>query len=167
MDGNRSNRLTSPSPAAEPIVLASVSLGMGTSANSSEVNDAPHAQPPLAPEDVSSGQYASVLREVYEVPSYMWCGNDLFGDPRELIRLTVIPDKEAVPHRVTAVCVPFVLVRTSFGQEKSLDVRHFQLARLGDQIAKAAWKTCETSVTERSEIRSNLGCPLRARLHSE
>ncbi len=126
---------------------------MDTSTDSSDVNDAPRAQPalakPLAPEDVSSGQYVSVLREVHEVPSYVWCGNDLFGDPSELIRLAVIPDKEAVPLRVEAVCLPFVLVRTSSGQEKSLDVRRFQLARLDDHFAKAAWKACKPKRTKR------------------
>jgi hypothetical protein len=102
----------------------------------------------LAPEDVCAGQYVAVLRITYEVPSYVWRGCEAFGDPSELVRISMMPDEAAEPLKVKAVCLPFVLVRSPSGQERALDVRRFHLARLDDRFARAAWKASKPRKTK-------------------
>ena len=104
----------------------------------------------LAPEDLRVGQYVSVLRVTYEVPSYIWCCCHTFGDPSELVRLSLLPDEAAEPFKVKSVCLPFVLVRTASGLERALDVRRVQLARLDDRYARAAWKAAKPKRRKRT-----------------
>lgn len=94
----------------------------------------------VAGEDIACGDYVAVLSELYELPSYMWdsCGATL--SPYELVRLTLISRMGGVPHKVFAVCLPFVYARTHNGATVIFDVRRQQLARLDRRTAKIAWK---------------------------
>jgi hypothetical protein len=38
------------------------------------------------------------------------------------------------------VCLPFVLVKTAAGEQRTLDMRTYQLARLDRDHAKQSWK---------------------------
>ncbi len=107
----------------------------------------------LAPEDVRVGQYVAVLRVTYEVPSYVWDGCDSFGERNELVRLAMVPDEPAEPLKVKAVCLPFVLVRSSSGHVRGLDVRRFHLARLDDTYARTAWKASKPKKSKQSNSR--------------
>ncbi len=130
-----------------------VDTRMGTSTRQTERQNHPSTGVALAkavaPEDLSAGQYVSILRVTYEVPSFLWGGCESFGDPTELVRLAMIPDEAVEPLKVKAVCLPFVLVRNASGQVQTLDVRRCHLARLDDHYARAAWKASRPKRPER------------------
>jgi hypothetical protein len=93
----------------------------------------------LAPEEVRRGDYVAPLYVVAEVPSYWWC--DEWNHPRDQpVRIRFMPPCQGVPLKVRSVCLPFVLVKTVTGDERSIDVRNCQLARLNTAHAKRVWK---------------------------
>ncbi len=92
----------------------------------------------LAPEELRVGDYVAVLRITYEVPSFVWCCHDSFADRSDLVRLHMLPDDEAVPLEVEAVCLPFVLAKPPKGPPRTLDIRRVQLARLARRFAQAS-----------------------------
>lgn len=94
----------------------------------------------VAPEDVACGDYVAPLSQTYEVPSYLWDGSSVSLAPHELVRLTMIPPAAGVPHKVVAVCLPFVYATAPRGETVTLDVRRTQLVRLDRRAAKIAWK---------------------------
>ena len=93
----------------------------------------------LAPEDVRAGDFVAILDEVYELPSFYW--DDGGATPREeMVRIRYTPTSEAVPMKVRAVCLPYVLVKQPCGGKRTLDVRKSRLARLDRGYARSAWK---------------------------
>jgi len=94
----------------------------------------------LAPEEVRIGDYVAVLRTVYEVPTFLWCGDDALSDRSEPVRMQLVPEEGGEPLKVKAVCLPYVLVKSPRGKTSALDVRRHQLARLGRGFARRAWK---------------------------
>lgn len=93
----------------------------------------------LAPEDVRRGDYVTPLYVVAEVPSYWWC--DEWNHPRDQpIRIRLTPPCQGIPLKVRSICLPFVLVKSATGDERSIDLRNCQLARLGKSHAKRVWK---------------------------
>jgi hypothetical protein len=94
----------------------------------------------LAPEDICAGDFVAILHVVAELPSFLWCADPSTWPAREPVRIQFVPEAGGVPLRVKSVCLPFVLVKLPFGDEKSLDVRRCQLARLDRAYAKRAWK---------------------------
>lgn len=99
----------------------------------------------LAPEEVAVGDFVAILRVTYEVPSFVWDDCDTFTDRSELVRLAMIPEEDSKPLKVRAVCLPFVLVESSVGDRRGLDIRRYQLARLDPAYARAAWKSIKAN----------------------
>jgi len=93
----------------------------------------------LAPEEIRPGDFVAILHEVCELPSYMWCGDAALLPRDELVRIRLMPSAEAVPLKVRAVCLPFVLAKEPAGRRRTLDVRRCRLARLDWTYAKEAW----------------------------
>jgi hypothetical protein len=94
----------------------------------------------LAPEDVRAGDFVAVLDEVFEAPSFFWCDSGALMSREEVVRIRYTPTGEAVPLKVMAVCLPYVLVKQPCGGKRTLDVRKTRLARLDRRYARKAWK---------------------------
>ena len=90
-----------------------------------------------APEDITPGSYVAVIRIVTEFISPK-CFFEQHEDSITPTRITWLPCDEAEPLRVTAVCLPFVLVETPRGKPKTLDVRQHVIARLDKDFARQA-----------------------------
>jgi hypothetical protein len=94
----------------------------------------------LAPEEVRPGDFVTPLFVIAEVPSYWWCADD-WNLPRDQpVRIRLTATCEGAPLKVRSVCLPFVLVKTAVGEQSTLDLRTYQLARLNRSHAKRAWK---------------------------
>lgn len=92
----------------------------------------------VAPEDVACGDFVAVLTTACEVPSYMW--DSALLPPHELVRLCFVPADAGDPLRVFGVCLPFVYVKTSAGEPRTIDLRRHQLARISPACAKRVWQ---------------------------
>jgi hypothetical protein len=93
----------------------------------------------LAPEEIRRGDFVAPLYVIGEWPSWYW-DDDALHSREEPVRVRLTPFDEARPLKVRRVCLPFVLVRTPAGEERTLDVRRFRLARLHRKFAGAAWR---------------------------
>lgn len=120
-----------------PASLEVVGAGMKSTAPSAE-RAATSVAKPLAPEDLRVGDYVALLRTLYEVPTFFWCGEPSLEDRSELIVLRMLPDQPTLPLQIEAVCLPFVLVSSPSGEPRSLDIRRHQLARLDARFARQA-----------------------------
>lgn len=100
---------------------------------------------PLAPEDIRSGDFVTLLHEIREVPSFWWPADGCLRPPHEPIRMRLTPTSEPFPMKVKSVCLPFVLVKLPHGNRHTLDVRACRLARLNKKFAAASWKAYRSS----------------------
>jgi len=103
----------------------------------------------LAPEDIALGDYVAVLKVLYELPTYLWCGDSAFDSAIEQrdqpVRMELMPFESGLPMRVTGVCLPFVMVCEPAGSNYPLDIRRHRLARLDRNFAEAAFKAMKPS----------------------
>ena len=95
----------------------------------------------LAPEDLRRGDFVSILNESGEYPSFLWCGDSPMLAEDEPVRIQWQSDEGGVPLRVKAICLPFLFVKSPWGEYRALDMRRCQLVRLGDDYARRAWKS--------------------------
>jgi hypothetical protein len=91
----------------------------------------------VAGEDVSCGDYLTLLSTMCEMPSLMW--DDAMLPPNELVRLRVVPADAGVPLKVFSICLPFVYAKTAAREVRTLDLRRQQVARLDPAAAKEVW----------------------------
>ena len=106
---------------------------------------APTLAKALAPEEIRPGDFVAVLYQMYELPSYMWCADASLLPRDELVRIRMTPTEDPTPLKVSAVCLPFVLVREPCGRERGVDIRRQRLARLDKQFARAIRKACRAA----------------------
>ena len=99
----------------------------------------------VAGEDVSCGDYVTLLTATCEVPSYMW--DQAMLPPTELVRLKIMPSDAGVPLKVFAICLPFVYAKTPTGQVRTLDLRWQNIARLDRASAKEVWTALKPKTT--------------------
>ena len=92
----------------------------------------------LAPEEICAGDYVAVLHVVHELLALVWCDDLALADRDEVIRLKMLPEESGEPLLVKSVCLPFVLVKDSAGNSRTLDIRRTRLARLDPAFAKAS-----------------------------
>jgi hypothetical protein len=92
----------------------------------------------LAPEDLRCGDYVAVLDEIVEVPSWLWC--DSSTDAESTKRFRCRAEDGGVPLKVKAICLPFVFVKSAQRQNRTIDVRQYQLVRLDRHYARTVWK---------------------------
>jgi hypothetical protein len=100
---------------------------------------------PLAPEEIRPGDFVSMLHEIAELPSFFWCADATVLPANELIRIQYVPEGGGIPMKVKSVCLPFVLVKSPFGDQRTLDVRQCRLARLDGNYARTTWKSYKKS----------------------
>lgn len=94
----------------------------------------------LAPEEIRRGDYVATLYVITEWPSWYWLDGDPSHPRDEPVRVCVTPPCDPQPLKVRGVCLPFVLVKTPAGPERTLDIRKLRLARLDRKFAGAAWR---------------------------
>jgi hypothetical protein len=103
----------------------------------------------LAPEEIRPGDFVAILHVVCELPSFLWCADASTLPLGEPVRVQFAPEHGGVPLKVKSVCLPFVLVKSPFGDTRSLDVRRYRLARLDKSYATTAWKAHKTARSRR------------------
>lgn len=131
------------SPANRPLlesVFSSMTRSIQSPIESSTQADATSLVKALAPEDIRTGDFVTPLHEVLEFPSFFWLADSSLMPPDELVRLQIVSRGGGVPLKVKSVCLPFVLVKSPSGRQRTLDLRSFRLARLDREFAAKAWK---------------------------
>jgi hypothetical protein len=88
----------------------------------------------LAPEEIRRGDFVTPLYVISEWPSWFW-DEDALHSREEPVRICSTPAGDAEPMLVRRICLPFVLVKTPSGDERTLDVRKCRLARLERKFA--------------------------------
>ena len=122
--------------APEPLGGASVPPVM---AAEFELDDALTMASTVAPEDLRRGEFVAVLNRIYEAPSFLWpCTESLAPD--EPVRIRWRTREGGLPLKVSAICLPFVFLKTPKGRYRSIDVRQVDLVRLNGEYARFVWK---------------------------
>lgn len=103
----------------------------------------------IAGEDISSGDFVSVIHEVVELPSFLWCCSAVSLEPEEPIRIRFMPLDAGQPSKVIGICLPFVYVKTPDGAVMTIDTRQRQLVRLDEDCARRVWKAINPKKTNR------------------
>ncbi len=151
---DRRGKVTPPSASRrEPDGSGTCPLDMGRCSDTSDVavaREATSLAKALAPEEIRRGDFVTPLFVVSECPSWYW-DDDALHPRDELIRIRSTPCDEATPLKVTAICLPFVLVETPQGEGKTLDVRRVRLARLDRTFAR---KTCRAFRRREKRLRA-------------
>lgn len=93
----------------------------------------------IGPEDVRVGDYITVTHATEEYIADT-CAYEHGRDAKPR-RVTMIPEWAGYPMRVTAVCLPFVLVRLVTKSQGSLDLRRHQIAKLSRAYGRKAFKS--------------------------
>lgn len=99
-----------------------------------------HVGRSVAPEDLRCGDFVSILSEIAEYPSFLWCHDSQLLAPDEPVRVQWRPDDGGMPLKVKAICLPFVFAKTPTGHGRILDVRQCRLVRLSTGYARSVWK---------------------------
>lgn len=94
----------------------------------------------LAPEEVRRGQFVAILHVIDELPSFLWDADATLLPYDEPVRIRFVSPGGGVPLKVKSVCLPFVLVKAPTGDNYTLDLRRYRLARLNRSYAQATWK---------------------------
>lgn len=112
-------------------------------------NDSTLAKP-LAPEEIGTGDFITLLHEYFEMPSYYWCSDSALAARDEVVRVRYLPSAHAgTPFRVRSICLPFVLLKHPNGEERPIDLRKYRVARLSASYALRAWKAYRKSADTR------------------
>ncbi len=96
-----------------------------------------HVGRSVAPEDLRHGDFVSILSEVAEYPSFLWCHDSQLLAPNEPVCVQWRPDDGGMPLKVKAICLPFVFAKTPTGHGRILDVRRCRLVRLSTGYARS------------------------------
>jgi hypothetical protein len=94
----------------------------------------------IASEDIRPGDVVSVLNEVFELPSFLWCCSGISLETDKPVRLPFMSRSSGRPFKVLAICLPFVYVKDPGDALSTFDTRRHQLVRLEPKTAKKVWK---------------------------
>lgn len=106
----------------------------------------------IAGEDLRTGDYVTILSQIYEIPSYLWCSSGVGLAPDEPVRSRYLPRSAAgEPNKVVAICLPFVYVKRPRGTIVGLDTRQQQIVRLDRDNGRLIWKRMRKSLNKKSK----------------
>lgn len=94
----------------------------------------------IAGEDIAKGDYITILSEIIELPSFLWNCSSVSLPSDEPVRSRYLPRAAGEPHKVVAVCLPFVYARRPKGKLIAFDTRQQQLVRLDRNNGRLLWK---------------------------
>jgi len=100
-------------------------------------------------EDIQPGDYVTVLNEIVELPSFLWCCSGPALPMDEPVRTRYIPREAGLPCKVVTVCLPFVYVKRPQGKLATFDTRQHQLVRLDPVRGHKVWKKMKAAVTSK------------------
>lgn len=93
----------------------------------------------VAGEDISCGDFVTVLNETIELPSFLWSCSAVSLPPEEPVRIRYAADDAGWPRQVIGICLPFIYVKTHIGVVMPIDTRQRQLVRLDEACARNVW----------------------------
>ncbi|XZE56080.1 hypothetical protein SH139x_002138 [Planctomycetaceae bacterium SH139] len=105
----------------------------------------------IAGEDIAKDDYVTILSEIIELPSYLWDGSGISQPIDELVRLRYLPRAAGEPHKVVAVCLPFVYAKRPKGNLIAFDTRQQQLVRLDRDIGRSLWKEMRKAAKKKTK----------------
>jgi len=94
----------------------------------------------IAGEDIAKGDFVTILSEIIEAPSFLWNCSSVSLPPDEPVRTRYLPRAAGEPHKVVAVCLPFVYAKRPRGTLIAFDTRQQQLVRLDRDNGRSLWK---------------------------
>ena len=94
----------------------------------------------IAGEDIAKGDYVTILSEIIELPSFLWSCSSVSLPIDEPVRARYLPCAAGEPHKVVAVCLPFVYAKRPRGNLIAFDTRQQQLVRLDPANGRSLWK---------------------------
>jgi hypothetical protein len=94
----------------------------------------------IAGEDIKRGDYVTVLNDIFELPSFLWCCSSSTLPPDEPVRSRYMAREAGQPFKVIAVCLPFVYAKRPPGKLHTIDTRRQQLVRLDPESGRCVWK---------------------------
>lgn len=94
----------------------------------------------VAGEDIRSGDFVTVLHEVVEYPSFLWCCSAVTLEEDQPVRVRYLPRNQGEPRKVVAVCLPFVYVKNVKGNVIGVDTRQHELVRLDSKVGQRVWR---------------------------
>jgi hypothetical protein len=104
----------------------------------------------IAGEDIEPGDFITVLNEFIELPSFLWCGSGFTLPPNEPVRTRRLPQDAGRPHKVFAVCLPYVYANDPDERLVVFDTSRQQLVRLGRGTGRRIWRRMRHSLTSKS-----------------
>jgi len=105
----------------------------------------------IAGEDIAKGDFVTILSEIIELPSFLWSCSGLSLPTDEPVRSRYLPRAAGEPHKVVAVCLPFVYVRRPKGKLIAFDTRQHQLVRLDRDNGRSLWKQMRKAAKEKTK----------------
>ncbi len=105
----------------------------------------------IAGEDIAQGDFVTILSEIIELPSYLWACSGLSQPIDEPVRTRYLPRVVGKPHKVVAVCLPFVYVKQTNGNLTAFDTRQQQLVRLDRDTGRSLWKQMRKSKKQKAK----------------
>ncbi len=102
-------------------------------------------------EDIKRGDYVSVLNEIFELPSFLWCCTSSTLPPDEPVRSRYMSREAGQPFKVIVVCLPFVYARRPLGKLHTFDTRRHQLVRLDSESGRSVWKRMRKLLKSKQE----------------
>ena len=80
-----------------------------------------HVGRSVAPDDLRCGDFVSILSEIAEYPSFLWCHDSQLLAPNEPVRIQWRPDDGGMPLKIKAICLPYVFAKAPTGHRRILD----------------------------------------------
>ena len=105
----------------------------------------------IAGEDIAKGDYITILSEIIELPSFLWNCSSISLPIDEPVRTRYLPRAVGEPHKVVAVCLPFVYARRPRGSLIAFDTRQQQLVRLDRDIGRSLWKQMRKAAKKKTK----------------
>jgi hypothetical protein len=93
----------------------------------------------VAHEDLRVDDYVSVLNEIVEIPSFLWPDSTPNAEDA-IVKVKYQATESGLPLKIKTICLPYVYVKSPYGQSQTLDVRQVQLVRLKKRYSKTIWK---------------------------
>jgi hypothetical protein len=105
----------------------------------------------IAGEDIAKSDYVTILSEIIELPSFLWSCSSISLPPDEPVRTRLLPRAAGEPHKVVAVCLPFVYAKRPRGPLIAFDTRQQQLVRLNPDIGRSLWKRMRKAAKKKTK----------------
>ena len=104
------------------------------------------------PEDLCVGDDVAVAEQVLQFPSYCWdeC-NSMFESKEQPVRISFQSLDPFEAYKVTALCLPFVMVTNRQEKAKVFDLRLTRLFRLSASFAESFRKQKKKKVKAKSK----------------